>query len=54
MNQVVLRGGSWNNLARLCRAACRNRYYPDDRFHFIGFRVTHPSQEGGVGGEGWK
>ena len=34
----VHRGGSWNDLASGCRAAFRNRYYPGDRNHFLGFR----------------
>ena len=36
----VLRGGSWNNNARNCRAAYRNRNHPDNRNDNIGFRVV--------------
>jgi formylglycine-generating enzyme required for sulfatase activity len=35
----LLRGGSWNNLPRLCRSAVRNNFAPDIRYNFIGFRV---------------
>jgi len=35
----VIRGGSWLNLAVNCRAACRYRRPPDDRFGDLGFRV---------------
>ncbi|MBY0458544.1 MAG: SUMF1/EgtB/PvdO family nonheme iron enzyme [Gemmataceae bacterium] len=38
----VLRGGSWNNNARNCRAANRNNNAPDDRNNNIGFRVCLP------------
>jgi formylglycine-generating enzyme required for sulfatase activity len=37
----VLRGGSWIDRARRCRAACRFRWYhPADRNNIIGFRVA--------------
>jgi len=36
----VLRGGSWYDDARHCRAAYRNRYRPDNRYDNIGFRVV--------------
>ena len=36
----VLRGGSWCFDPRLCRSACRIRYYPGDRNFYIGFRVV--------------
>ena len=35
----VLRGGSWNNNARNCRAANRNRNEPGNRNNNIGFRL---------------
>jgi hypothetical protein len=35
----VLRGGSWNNKPRNCRAANRNNNPPDNRNNNIGFRV---------------
>ncbi|MBN8515425.1 MAG: SUMF1/EgtB/PvdO family nonheme iron enzyme [Candidatus Accumulibacter sp.] len=35
----VLRGGSWNNNPRNCRAANRNNNTPDNRNNNIGFRV---------------
>jgi len=39
----VLRGGSWNNNARNCRSANRNRNNPDDRNNNIGFRLASAS-----------
>lgn len=36
----ILRGGSWNNIPRICRSACRDDDNPDDRFIDIGFRVV--------------
>jgi formylglycine-generating enzyme required for sulfatase activity len=35
----VLRGGSWFNDGRDCRAAYRNYIAPDNRINYIGFRV---------------
>jgi len=35
----VIRGGSWFDPARGCRAAYRSRYWPDFRSGFQGFRV---------------
>ncbi len=35
----VRRGGGWNNLARLCRSACRGYSGPGDRYGRLGFRV---------------
>jgi formylglycine-generating enzyme required for sulfatase activity len=35
----LLRGGSWNDLPRFCRSACRFRFHPGDRFNDWGFRV---------------
>ncbi|MBI1748678.1 MAG: SUMF1/EgtB/PvdO family nonheme iron enzyme [Acidobacteria bacterium] len=36
----VLRGGSWGNYARHCRSAYHSNVDPDDRDHFIGFRLV--------------
>jgi formylglycine-generating enzyme required for sulfatase activity len=36
----VLRGGSWRNHGRTCRAAYRNALAPNQRQPFIGFRVA--------------
>lgn len=36
----VNRGGSWGNLAQICRSAIRTYGYPSDNFNFIGFRVV--------------
>ncbi len=36
----VLRGGSWYNKPRYCRAANRSRYTPNNRINDIGFRVV--------------
>ena len=38
----VLRGGSWNCHATLCRSAFRNRSVPSSRYHNYGFRVVLP------------
>ena len=35
----VIRGGSWNNRATFCRAACRGWGLPGNRFGNLGFRV---------------
>jgi formylglycine-generating enzyme required for sulfatase activity len=35
----VLRGGSWGDSPRGCRAARRSRAPPGPRYHYIGFRV---------------
>lgn len=35
----VIRGGSWVNLPRICRSACRCLNYPDYRYNSLGFRV---------------
>jgi len=34
----VVRGGSWHNAPRYCRAANRHRFTPGNRYAFIGFR----------------
>ncbi|MCP3883120.1 MAG: SUMF1/EgtB/PvdO family nonheme iron enzyme [Sulfitobacter sp.] len=36
----VVRGGSWNNNARNCRCAYRNRNQPDNRNNNLGFRCA--------------
>ena len=36
----VLRGGSWNDVPRSCRAAPRVSSAPIDRYDFLGFRVV--------------
>ena len=36
----VFRGGSWNNNARYCRPAARDRNAPGDRYYDLGFRVV--------------
>lgn len=36
----ILRGGSWNYHARMCRSAFRMYYYPYNRNYFYGFRVV--------------
>jgi len=38
----LVRGGSWNNYARNCRSANRNRNRRDNRNNNIGFRVLCP------------
>ena len=38
--QRVVRGGSWHYRGGYCRSACRNRYTPDDRNDFVGFRLA--------------
>ena len=40
MHHLVMRGGSWNNNARNCRAANRNRNAPDNQNNNNGFRVA--------------
>ncbi|MEM6269287.1 MAG: SUMF1/EgtB/PvdO family nonheme iron enzyme [Bacteroidota bacterium] len=39
----VLRGGSWNGRARLCRVAGRNLMRPINRHGNVGFRLAHSS-----------
>ena len=36
----VVRGGSWNDLGRRCRSACRYWYEPVDRDYGVGFRLV--------------
>jgi len=36
----VFRGGGWDNFAKLCRSALRNRYLPDYRHNSLGFRLA--------------
>ena len=36
----VLRGGSWNSLARYCRVAYRNSTTPSDRYFSLGLRLA--------------
>ena len=36
----VIRGGSWNGVARDCRSAIRDGDGPGDRNHFLGFRLA--------------
>ena len=44
----VIRGGSWNDLARSVRAACRVGDRPDDRLDNLGFRcAASQSSQGG-------
>ncbi|WP_339136578.1 MAG: formylglycine-generating enzyme family protein [Candidatus Electrothrix sp. GW3-4] len=43
----VIRGGSWNNKARNCRSACRNRNEPDNRNDNIGFRCARAHERVG-------
>ncbi|MCB0594791.1 MAG: SUMF1/EgtB/PvdO family nonheme iron enzyme [Phaeodactylibacter sp.] len=40
----VVRGGSWNENARNCRIAFRNRNEPDNRNNNIGFRLVFVPQ----------
>ncbi|MBC8214856.1 MAG: hypothetical protein ISR90_00530 [Candidatus Marinimicrobia bacterium] len=39
-----MRGGSWNNNARNCRVANRNRNNPDNRNNNNGFRLVLSAQ----------
>ena len=50
----VIRGGSWNNVARYVRAACRNLDEPSHRYDYLGFRFCEfgePSVVSQAGGE---
>ncbi|WP_296404870.1 formylglycine-generating enzyme family protein [Zoogloea sp.] len=46
----VLRGGSWFNFGRYCRAALRGRYGPGERGNNLGFRLA-PGQRPGPEGQ---
>jgi formylglycine-generating enzyme required for sulfatase activity len=46
----VIRGGSWNNKARNCRSACRNRNHPDNRNNNLGLRPARAHDQAGVPG----
>lgn len=39
-HSLLLRGGSWNNIAAYCRSAIRLNTYPVIDYHNIGFRVV--------------
>ena len=43
----VNRGGSWNNNARNCRSANRNRNTPDNRNKNVGLRLASTTQRVG-------
>jgi formylglycine-generating enzyme required for sulfatase activity len=36
----MYRGGSWGDIPKACRSACRSHYHPDIRVGNIGFRVV--------------
>jgi len=38
--EIVIRGGSWNSLAVLCRSAIRYGNSPSGRDSYLGFRVV--------------
>ncbi len=44
----VVRGGSWDDGARVVRAACRRRYSPGSRDDFLGFRCARVQAPEGV------
>ena len=46
----VIRGGSWNNNARNCRSAYRNRNEPDNRNNNLGFRCARAHDRTGRSG----
>jgi formylglycine-generating enzyme required for sulfatase activity len=37
----AFRGGSWDRASSWCRASNRDRFAPDDRDYYLGFRVVH-------------
>ncbi len=42
----VVRGGSWNNTARNCRSAARNRNHPGNSNDNLGFRLAQAPNQG--------
>jgi len=46
----VVRGGSWDGIARCVRAAYRNHFDPADRGDFLGFRCARVQQANQAGG----
>jgi formylglycine-generating enzyme required for sulfatase activity len=36
----VIRGGSWNNLAKYCRADNRNYLHPNEKLNRLGLRLV--------------
>jgi len=42
----VVRGGSWNDRARLCRSAYRGRGDPGSRVNILGFRLAAGQEPG--------
>jgi formylglycine-generating enzyme required for sulfatase activity len=49
----VSRGGGWGSVALNVRSATRNlRFGPDERYHFLGFRVARTLAHGGVPTQG--
>jgi sugar (pentulose or hexulose) kinase len=48
----VIRGGSWNFVARHCRSAYRSWRVPEYRFSNRGFRLVRSSVESSTGGSG--
>jgi formylglycine-generating enzyme required for sulfatase activity len=47
----TIRGGSWYNHPRNCRAAARGSRYPETRFAHLGFRLTRVPPVGGKSGQ---
>jgi formylglycine-generating enzyme required for sulfatase activity len=41
----VVRGGGWRNRGRFCRAAYRDKYLPEYRDNYYGFRVAFAASE---------
>ena len=48
-SNLVIRGGSWNNSARNCRAAYRNWNHPSNQWNNLGFRLARA-----LGHAGWR
>ncbi len=40
----VLRGGSWNSVARYCQVSGRFKHKPDSRHSYLGFRLAHSAR----------